>query len=427
MTITNPNVNMGIINGDVSLMGNFSKLPPTDIVHRADIAASTRFMPSTAIGEPEIVAAINTVDLNNTNTITRFGATASEQATSVSRQMLDGVRNKDTGPVGEVMSDMMLKIRGLDAGSITGGGMFGWLKSKASRVAAFGQKFEEVQEQLDSLTDALRSHQIQLMTSVAMMDRLYDATVMQFHDLEVYIIAGERLLTNLNRTNVPDMQHVVDSQKDGPDGTPASLMPQKLNDLLNHRDQLERKVHDLKLVRMVSLQSLPKIRLTQDSDNSLIAKIDTIAATTLPLWHQEMAMALEVTKTQTVAKAVSDVTDATEQMLIRGADQLKAATISTRSTVERSVVGIEAIKHVNKTIIETLDETVKMVTEGKRIRAEADQTLIDIEGALREALKKTSVSQPKQAFQIGGIELSPMNPTLLTQADILNRVIAATK
>lgn len=348
------------------------------------------FTPSTHIDEAEINAAIGEIDLKNTNSITRFGAAASEKATSVSRQMLDGVRNKDTGPAGEVMNGMMLSIRDLDSGQLQGGGMFGWIKSKTSRLASFTQQFESVRGQIEHMSDDLRSHQVILMTSVATMDQLYDATVVQFHDLEIYIIAGEKMLSTLSDELIPALQAEVESGKDGVDGTPAALMPQAAHDLINKRDQLERKVHDLKLVRMVTLQALPKIRMTQDSDNSLVSKIDTVISTTIPIWYQEVAINLEVAKTQKAADAITNVADATSEMLAKGAEQFKTATLDAKRAVEKSVVDIDAVKRANDLIIETLQESVQIVKEGKRARSEADKVLADTETTLRNALKESS-------------------------------------
>jgi uncharacterized protein YaaN involved in tellurite resistance len=248
--------------------------------------------------------------------------------------------------------------------------------------------------------DNLRSHQTSLMTSVAMMDRLYEVTVQQFHQLEVYIIAGQRVLEKMNTVDIPAMQKIVEAGLDGADGTPASLMPQMFNDLQNRRDQLERKVHDLKLVRMVALQSLPKIRITQDTDNSLIAKIDTIIATTIPLWYSEMAMALEINKTLQAAKVTSDVTDATDAMLRRGADQFQTATLNARKMVERSVVGVDAVKHINAVMIDTLDEVVNITTSGRKAREEAELSLLSMETALNTALRKTANTDVTEAKQI---------------------------
>lgn len=354
---------------------------------------NTTFAPATAFTELEVQSAMEEVDLEDTNTITRFGFKASEAATSVSQEMIGNVRNKDSGPVGEIMNDMMGHLRGLDATEMKGGGFFGWLTNQTKRVLKFSQQFEKVSDQIESMKSNMITHQTTMMTSVAMMDRLYTKTEEQFHALEVYIVAGERLLDSINTVDIPAMAAIVDANRDGEDGTPAALMPQKYADLQNRRDVMERKVHDLKLVRMVTLQALPKIRLTQDSDNNLISKIDSIVTTTIPIWYQEMAIAIEQAKTQKAAEAVSSVADATEEMLTRGADAFQKATLDARRAVERSVVGIEAVKYQNQKIIETIDEAAKIAVEGKKARAEAEATLVETESALREALKRTKEGQ----------------------------------
>ena len=349
-----------------------------------------KFQPSTNLNMAEVKQAMATVDLADTNTITRFGYKVSEATTAISREMMDGVRNKDSGPVGDVMGDMMLELQGLDPDSIEKGGMLGWLKSRAAKVAAFKSKFDTVNGQIETMKGTLIGHQTTLMTSVANMDRLYMKTEQQFHDLEVYIVAGERLLEDLNDRAIPHLSRQVDAGTAGEDGTPAALMPQKLADLQNRRDQLERKVHDLKLVRMVTLQAMPKIRLTQDTDNALIAKIDSIVTTTIPIWYQEMAIAIEQAKAAKATEAVSSVTDATNEMLMKGADKFKQATLDARHAVEQSVVGIDAVKYQNERIIETINEAVQIAKEGKAARAEADQVLAQTENALRAALKHTA-------------------------------------
>lgn len=348
------------------------------------------FHPQTAINHDEVERAKAEIDLNDTNTITRFGFSASQNATSTSQEMVKGVRNKDTGPVGEVMSDMLLKIRSLDAKDLQGGGFFGFLKSQASRIASFGQKFETVQAQIETMKSNLLEQQVTLMTSVASMDRLYETTEEQFHNLEVYIVAGQQVLDDLNNNQIPKMKKEVELGNDGSDGTPASLMPQKFADLQARRDQLERKIHDLKLVRMVALQALPKIRLTQESDNNLISKIDSIVTTTIPIWYQEMAINIEVAKTKKAADLTNQVTDATNEMLERGAEAFKQATLDARKSVERGVVGIDAIKFQNDKLIETLEEAINITKAGKAAREEADKVLVTTERTLREALKQTS-------------------------------------
>ena len=378
---------------DLNLVEDQTKgmlVPVGDVYDAADSMPTEKLKPISVITDAEIEAAMSEIDLEQTNTITRFGYKASEAATAVSAEMLQGVRNKDTGPVGEVMSDMMLSLRKLDVDSLHGGGMFGWLRKQSTRIVQFGQKFETIQNQIESMKGNLIKHQTTLMTSVASMDRLYEKTEQQFHTLEVYIMAGERMLDHLNNVAIPALEAEVASGKDGSDGTPASLMPQKFTDLQSRRDQLERKVHDLHTVRVVTLYSLPKIRLTQDTDNNLIGKIDSITTTTIPMWYQEMAMAIEQAKTQAAANSINTVADATNEMLMRSADQFKQATLDARSAVERSVVGIEAVKYHSEKILETFEEAIKITEAGKAARAEASEVLKGTESALRAALSKTN-------------------------------------
>jgi uncharacterized protein YaaN involved in tellurite resistance len=387
-TLTKPQVNLDIVLEEAESKGMM--VPVGDVYDAADAAAKAEFTPTTELDENEIKAAMAEIDLENTNSITRFGFGVSQDATAVSQEMIEGVRNKDTGPVGDIMNDMMLELRGLDADDLKGGGFMSWLRSHASRVAKFGQKFETVQNQIEGMKGNLLKHQTTLMTSVASMDRLYAKTEEQFHNLEVYIVAGERMVEQLKTKDLPAMQKLVEKGKKGKDGTPAALMPQKLADLQARIDQLERKVHDLKLVRMVTLQAMPKIRLTQESDNNLIGKIDSIIVTTIPIWYQEMAIAIEQAKTQKAADAVSSVTDATNDMLMKGAEQFKQATLDARRAVEKSVVGIEAVEYQNQKIIETIEEALQITAEGKAAREEADRVLKGTEEALRKALATTT-------------------------------------
>lgn len=382
----------GLSVGELSVISS-GTISPSQMVDMAENAIQGKFQPTSSISEKDIQAAMAEIDLDRTNSITLFGASAADQATAVSQQMLDGVRNKDVGPVGDIMSGMMLQFKGLDPDSINGNWLTRKFKSIESRVLGFKMEFEEVNDQVAGMVTQLETHQTILMTDVAKLDRLYDATVVQFNQLEIYIVAGENMLDILNDTNIPEMQKIVEAGEDGADGTPSSLMPQQFADLQNKRDQLERKVHDLKLVRQVSLMALPQLRQTQDSDNALIGKIGSIKSTTIPLWYQQMAIALSIQNTQKAADATNSVTDATEQMMKDNADRFKVATIAARKSVERSVISIETIQHVNDAVISTLDEVVAITEQGKTNRAAADRILVTQEAALRDALNRTAKSQ----------------------------------
>lgn len=391
-------VDLNIATAEASKLGELQVVTPENVANLAVEAVNSEFKPTTTLNEDEVVSAMAEIDLTKTNTITMFGASAADQATAVSQQMLDGVRNKDTGPAGDIMKQMVLKFQSLDPESLKEGNFITkWLKSQASKVADFKADLDKVNDQIAGMVQNLDEHQITMMTDVAKLDRLFDATVVQFHELEVYIVAGQRRLDQLNDDELPAMQALVEAEKPGADGTPASLMPQKFADLQNRRDQLERKIYDLKLVRQVSLMALPQIRQTQDTDNALIAKIETIKSTTIPVWYQQMALALTVQNTQNAADATNDVTDATEMMMKKQSEAYKVAQIEARKSVERSVVSIETLETVNNNMIETLDETVRITEEGKMARAKGVAILQSQEAALTSALKRTAKSQDAYA------------------------------
>lgn len=397
-TTTATKLDTSLMSAEAAKMGDVVLANPSQVVAVAEEAARAEFKPVTRVSEAEVSAALAEINLDNTNSITTFGSAASRQASAVSREMMTGVRNKDTGPVGETMNSMMGTLRGLDPNDLKGGGIFGWMKSQASRALQFAQKYESVASQIDTMAETLDGHKVILMTSVEMNDRLYDASEAQFHSIEVYIVAGQQMLEQMNNTLIPEMQAKLDANPDD------ALLPQEFKDLQSKRDQMERKVHDLKLVRMVTLQALPKIRMTQDSDIALIGKIETIISTTIPIWEQNMAIALSVAKTKNAADATNLVTDMTEQMLTQGAEQFKTATIEAREAVERGVVSVEVVQQVNQTIIDTIGEAVEITKKGKQMRADAEQALIGTEAALREALKQTAGSQADFATDSDGGE-----------------------
>lgn len=388
---TKTKIDTTLMTAEAQKMGEVVMADPTAVVAVAQEAAKAKFKPMTRVADTEVKAALAEVDLSNTNSITTFGSAASRQASAVSREMMAGVRNKDTGPVGDTMSEMVGTLRGLDPKDLNGGGLFGWMKSQASRALQFAQKYESVAGQIDSMAETLDTHKTVLMTSVEMNDRLYNASEYQFHSIEVYIIAGQELLTDLNTNIIPAMQAKMETNPDD------ALLPQEFKDLLSKRDQMERKVHDLKLVRMVTLQALPKIRLTQDSDIALIGKIETIISTTIPIWEQNMALALSVAKTASAAEATNLVTDATAQMLMQGAEEFQTANLEARKAVERGVVSVEVVQNVNQVIIDTIGEAVEITKQGKQMRADAEAALVGTEAALREALKQTAGAQQDYA------------------------------
>ncbi len=321
----------------------------------------------------------NDIDIGDSNSIIFFGAKAQEQLTSISDNMLDGVRNKDLGSAGDALSEMVAKLRGFDAEGLKEPGFFARLFGRAKPVVKFLQQYEVVRKQIDKITDDLESHKTKLLTDIVSLDRLYGANLDYFHELELYIAAGEEKLKELDVAVIPELEKAAQA-------TEEVLKAQELRDLRAARDDLERRVHDLRLTRQVTLQSLPSIRLVQENDKGLVTKINSTLVNTVPLWRQQLATAVTIFRSADAAKSVKAATDLTNELLEKNAENLKQATIETRRQLERGVFDIETVKKANQTLIDTIEESLRIADEGKRLRAKAVAQLQDAEAELKKSL-----------------------------------------
>lgn len=329
-----------------------------------------------------IDALIQEIDLSDSHSLLYFGAPAQQQLASISDDMLDGVRNKDTGPAGEALNRMVGTVRDFDLGSLDPNrkpGFFARLLGRAKPVAQFLQRYEEVRNQIDTISDDLERHKTQLLTDIVSLDRLYTANLEYFHHLERYIAAGEEKLRQLDETTIPAMQRTAEEGK-------AMIEAQQLRDLRANRDALERRVHDLKLTRQVSMQSLPSIRLVQENDKGLVNKIVSTTANTLPLWRQQLAQAVTIHRSRDAASAIRSASDLTNELLKANAENLKQGNAEARREIERGVFDIEAVKQANASLIETIEESLGIADEGRRKRAEAAAQLETLESELRRTL-----------------------------------------
>ncbi len=332
----------------------------------------------------KIEALIDEIDMNDSNSIIFFGTKAQEKLTTLSDNMLEGVRNKDVGPAAASLSDMVATLRGFGADDLVEKpGFFARLFGRAKPVVKFLQQYEEVRKQIDVVTDKLEDHKTKLLTDIASLDRLYDANLDYFHDLEHYIAAGEAKLKQLDSDIIPAIEKESDSGED-------VLKAQELRDLRTARDDLERRVHDLRLTRQVTMQGLPSIRLVQENDKSLVRKIQSTVANTVPLWRQQLAQAVTIYRSGQAAETVKDATDLTNDLLEKTSETLKTANREVREQIERGVFDIEVVKKANQTLIETIEESLQIADEGKRKRAEAVAQLEEMETQLREKLAAAS-------------------------------------
>jgi uncharacterized protein YaaN involved in tellurite resistance len=322
------------------------------------------------------------IDLSDTNSLLFFGTKAQEEVTSVADEMLDGVRNKDTGVAGQALNEMVSTLRGFSVQDLTTGkkrGLVARLLGRARPVAKVLQQYEQVRGQVDAISNRLDTHTSALMKDVGMLDRLFDRTLDYFRRLAVYIAAGEERLRRLDADTIPALAKEVEASKD-------MLKAQELADIRAKRDDLERRVHDLKLTRQVTLQSLPSIRLVQQNDKALVAKIESTMANTIPLWRQQLAMAVTIARSTEAGDTLKKATDLTNDLLTSNAEALRTSTHEIRTQVERGVVDIASVKKANDSLIATIDDALQIAEEGKRQRSEAEKQLIACEGELKQAL-----------------------------------------
>jgi len=328
------------------------------------------------------------IDLTDTQSVLFFGSKAQQQLAELSDRMLEGVRAKDVGPAGSALSEMVTTLRGFDVERIDpsrGGGLIGRLFGKGRSVAKFLQEYEEVRTHIDRIGDDLERHKTRLLHDVTALDRLYGANLEYFRTLELYITAGEEKLRELDETLIPDLARRVDAGGD-------LVQAQGLRDLRAARDDLERRVHDLRLTRQVTMQSLPSIRLVQENDKGLINKINSTLVNTVPLWRQQLAQAVTIHRSAAAAESVKAATDLTNELLRSNAENLRQANAEARRQIERGVFDIEVIKQANQSLIATIQEGLAIADEGKRARAEATAQLEHLEAELRKSLAAASAS-----------------------------------
>ena len=338
--------------------------------------------------ESKLQEALNEIDIKDRNSAIYFGSKAQEKLDDISNKMLDGVKNKDTGKSGELLNNMVATLRGFDVDEFNPNKKLHWwqkLFGFTKPLTKFVQKYEEVKEQIDAISDDLEKHKAKLTTDIVALDKLYDANLDYFRQLELYIKAGEIKLSELDEKIIPEYESKT---KDS-----DMLSIQELKEIRGFRDDLERRVHDLKLSRQVAMQALPSIRLIQENDKSLINKIGSTLVNTIPLWRNQLAQTVTIFRSHEAAKAIKSANDLTNELLEQSAESLREANKEVREQMERGVFDIESIKKANNTLIETLNDSIKISQLGKEARAKAEIELKNTEKALKEALLATKAKQ----------------------------------
>jgi len=334
--------------------------------------------------QSKLEKALSELDFNNRSSIIYFGASAQEELDEISNRMIDGVQNKDTGAAGAVLNEMVAAIKGFDIEELNPNKKLPWyskLFGGVKPLTKFIQGYENVRDQIDMIANNLEEHKSKLMTDVVSLDKLYEANLEYFRKLELYIEAGEIKKKELAEEIMPTYE---EKAKDN-----DMMAIQELKEIRAFGDDLERRVHDLRLSRQVAMQSLPSIRLIQENDKSLINKISSTLVNTVPLWRNQLAQTVTIFRSHESAKALKDASDLTNELLEKNAEGLREANKEVRTQMERGVFDIESIKIANATLIATLNDSLEIAEEGKEARTKALIELDKTERELKEALLAT--------------------------------------
>ncbi|MEG1584165.1 MAG: toxic anion resistance protein [Anaerovorax sp.] len=318
------------------------------------------------------------IQLNQSNVILQYGVGAQKKMADFSEDALNNVRNKDLGEVGDMLSNVVTELKGFDAEEEEKG-LFGFFKKGTNKINAMKSKYAKAETNVNKISDMLESHQIQLMKDVAILDKMYQMNQVYFKELTMYILAGKQKLVQTQNQELRALQEKAQAS-----GLPEDA--QAANDLASLCNRFEKKIHDLELTRMISIQLAPQIRLVQGNDTLMSEKIQSTIVNTIPLWKSQMVLALGVAHSGQAAKAQREVSDMTNELLRKNAATLKMATVETAKESERGIVDIETLKYTNETLISTLDEVIRIQSEGHDKRKEAELELNRIENDLKQKL-----------------------------------------
>jgi uncharacterized protein YaaN involved in tellurite resistance len=333
----------------------------------------------------DIKARMAEIDMTNTQSIISFGSKAQGELQVISQSMLADVKNKDVGPAGDSLRGIVTTLRGFTVSELDVRRERSWWEKLLGRAAPFAKfvaRFEEVQGQIDKITTELLQHEHALLKDIKSLDVLYAKTLDFYNELALYIAAGEAKIAELDATDIPAKEAEVAAAPEDK----QVVIAQELRDLRAARDDLDRRVHDLKLTRQVTMQSLPSIRLVQENDKSLVTKINSTLVNTVPLWETQLAQAVTIQRSREAAGAIKSANDLTNELLTANAKNLQETNRVVRQEMERGVFDIEAVKQANATLIATINESLAIADEGKARRAAAEADLQKMEVELRDTL-----------------------------------------
>lgn len=347
--------------------------------------------PEAAKRDASIMRLTAALRIDDPGSILRFGQEAQNRATSAADAMLEGARNREAGEAGETLASLLATLRGFDVASFgEKPGLFARLFRKAAaETHAVVSKYEDIRGQVESVGDRLDTHRTRLLEDVEKLERLYAATLDWFHALGDHVAAGEVVLTRVDTADLP----ALTTEVAGGD----SVAAQRLRDLRAARDELDRRIHDLRLTRQVAMQALPSIRLIQENDKALAAKIQSVIANTVPLWRQQLAQALAIGRMREAGRTLKEATDLTNELLTANAERLRQGNAEARVQLERGVFDISAVKQANAALVATIEDSLRIAEEAQIGRRAAAKELEAAEAEIRRALTKSRATPAQSA------------------------------
>lgn len=326
---------------------------------------------------------MKTINIEDSQFVLQYGVGAQSQIAGFSDNVVSEVRSKDSGYVGEILTDLMLKVKELDVDGVSSGrsfmSKFPFIGSLVNNTQKFAARYQKLSTEIEKIVDELDKSKMQLLKDITLLDYLFEKNLEYLGNLNYYIMAGILKLKEINEKVIPEMQEKVRETNDPVDA-------QKLNDLIQMANRFEKKIHDLKLSRMVALQTAPQIRLIQNNNQVLVEKIQSSILNTIPLWKNQIVIAISLLKQKNALAVQKEVTDTTNTLLQKNAEMLKTGSIDLARETERGVVDLETLKKVNEDLLATIDETLNIQKEGRLKRQQAEAELINIEKELKKKL-----------------------------------------
>ena len=329
--------------------------------------------------QAQVMAFADRIDVENVSQIMQYGVGTQKKMASFSEQALANVRTQELGEVGDMITNVVKELKGFDAEEEGKGGIFGFFKKQQDKLETMKLNYDKAESNITRISENLEQHQVRLLKDSAMLDKLYAQNLAYYKELTMYVLAGKKALQNVRQNKLPQLELRAKTT-----GLPEDAQAAK--DLDDKCNRFEKKLHDLELTRMISIQTAPQIRLIQNNDTLMVEKIQTTLNNTIPLWKSQMVLALGIAHSSEAAKAQKEVTDVTNELLKKNAEKLHMASVETARESERGIVELETLKKTNADLINTLDEVLKIQREGRQKRQQAESEMAQMEASLKNKL-----------------------------------------